>query len=385
LLLTGYWPVTGESVAIAARGGPVALLVPEDERELAEKGFADVVHTFVPETLDRIATVSDAIKPHMAAMLRSFKIKLGSIGIESGASFQAASYLALHLYGGALADILRELVPGARLVSADQHLQTLKSIKTPYELAKIRQACAIAQAAYSAAAPQLHAGMSEPTAAELFRADLNRPAPFANSTLRCDGFAFCMSGPNSAKASAAYARTRSRVLEDEDLVMMHCNSYVDGFWTDITRTYTLGVPDEKKKKMYEAVHEARDAALAIIKPGIPAAEVDLMARGVVEKFGLGSLLRHGTGHGVGYSPMSAYSRPRIHAASPDILDEGMVFNIEPAVYVEGHGGVRQCNMAAVCESGVELLTPFQMDLATVILASGSRGAEGGALEGKAAH
>jgi Xaa-Pro aminopeptidase len=272
----------------------------------------------------------------------------------------------------------------SKLVPADEHLQALKSIKTAAELAKIRQACSIAETAYGTAAPELHAGMSEPSAAELFRAGLSRPGPFADAIQRCDGFAFCMSGSNSAKASAAYARTRSRIVEDGDLVMMHCNSYVEGFWTDITRTYTLGAPDEKKKKMYEAVHEARDAAFAIIKPGIRAAEVDLTARGVIEKFGLGSLLRHGTGHGVGYSPMSAYSRPRIHAASPDILEEGMVFNVEPAVYVEGYGGVRQCNMAAVSKTGVEVLTPYQMDLASMILAGGSRDAKAIALEAKMA-
>ena len=65
---------------------------------------------------------------------------------------------------------------------------------------------------------------------------------------RYDGFAFCMSGPNSAKAYAAYARTRRRTLEANDLVMMHCNSYVDGFWTDITRTYTLQAPDRTARK-----------------------------------------------------------------------------------------------------------------------------------------
>lgn len=370
-------------MAVVARGGPVVLLVPEDERELAEKGFADVVHTFVPETLDSIMTVSESMKLHLA-VLRILNINSGSIGIECGASFQAASYLALHLYGGALADILRESLPGAKLVPADEHLQALQSIKTASELAKIRQACSIAETAYSAAAPELHAGMNEPSAAELFRAGLGRPGPFADAILRCDGFAFCMSGANSAKASAAYARTRNRTLADGDLVMVHCNSYVDGFWTDITRTYTLGLPDEKKKKMYQAVHEARDAVLDIIKPGIRAAEVDLTARRVIGKFGLGSLVRHGTGHGVGYSPMSPYNRPRIHAASPDTLEQGMVFNVEPAVYLEDYGGVRQCSMAAVSKTGVEILTSFQMDVASMILAGGTRDAKPIAREAKMA-
>ena len=80
--------------------------------------------------------------------------------------------------------------------------------------------------------------MDEPEAAELFRASLQRRKPYGVILFDATGFAFCMSGPNAAKASAAYARTRHRTLERGDTVMIHCNSYVDGFWTDITRTYT---------------------------------------------------------------------------------------------------------------------------------------------------
>ncbi|HVB54940.1 MAG TPA: Xaa-Pro peptidase family protein [Candidatus Acidoferrales bacterium] len=362
LLLTGYWPVVGESIAICVCGGPTVLLVPEDEADLAGAGFADSIEAFVPETLDEMSSVSAAVKPHLAHILNQLKVIPGQIGIESGPSSQAASYLAIHLFGSKLPDMLHELLPASTLIPIDEWIHNLKSIKTPAELGRIRQACAIVKSAYELAAPQLHAGMREPEAAELFRAPLSRTEVSGPWIHRNDGFAFCMSGPNSAKAYAAYARTRRRKLESIDLVMMHCNSYFDGFWTDITRTFTLQPPGERQEEMYAAVFAARKAALAAIKPRMPAAEVDAAARQVIRDFGLGPYLKHGTGHGVGFSPMSAYSSPRIHAGSSDVLEEGMVFNVEPAVYIEGYGGVRHCDMVAVTSNGYELLTDFQSNL-----------------------
>lgn len=362
LLLTGYWPVVGESIAICVRGGPTVLLVPEDESELAGQGFADSIETFVPETLEEIRSVSEAIKPRLADILRKLSVDRGPIGIESGASSQAASYLAVHLFGNVLGNMLQELFPARKLKPADKWVDQLKAIKTSLELERIRQACAIAKSAFELAAPQVRPGMREPEAAQLFQSLLNGIGAPGRPIQRSSGFAFCMSGPNSAKAFAAYARTRERTLEHNDLVMMHCNSYVDGFWTDITRTFTLQPPDKRQETMYAAVFAARKAALAAIRPGVRAAEVDSAARQIIEEFRLGQYVRHGTGHGVGFSPMSAYISPQVHAGSPDVLQEGMVLNIEPAVYIEGYGGVRHCDMVAVTRQGYELLTEFQLDI-----------------------
>ena len=369
-LLTGYWPVVGTSIAICVPGGPTWLLVPEDEQELAATSFADAVQTFVPETLTCIRSISDALKPRLAEALGKLNVRAGRVGVDSGASSQAASYLALYLFGDSLPHLLRELMPAVDLISINEWIDNLGSVKTEAELERIRQACAIAKNAYELGVSQLRAGMKEPEAAQLFRAPLSTAEVAGRPIHRRDGFAFCMSGPNSAKAYAAYARTRWRTLESTDLVMIHCNSYVDGYWADITRTFTLQPPNRRQEDMYSAVLAARQAALSVIRPGARAAAVDAAARQAIQDFGLGPYLKHGTGHGVGFSPMSAYSLPRIHAASSDVLQPGMIFNVEPAVYIEGYGGVRHCDMVAVTGTGNELLTPFQANMESLTALQG---------------
>lgn len=361
LLMSGYWSVVGTSIAICACDGPTVLLVPEDEVDLAQDSYADSIETFVPETLENVSRVSQAVKPQLVEILQKLKLNSGRIGVESGPSFEAASYLSLHLYGDELLAMLKECLPNATFAPINEWMRTVRSVKTTMELVKIRQACAIAKNAFETGAPTLHAGMSEPEAAQSFRALLTKETT-GPLIQRSDGFAFCMSGPNSGKAYAAYARSRQRRLEKNDLVMIHCNSYVDGFWTDITRTYTLQTPDKKHEGMYSAVFSARQAALSCIKPGVRAAVVDAMARHAIQDCWLGYSIKHGTGHGVGLSAMSAYSIPRIHSSSPDILQEGMVFNVEPAVYIEQYGGVRHCDMVAVTKEGYELLTQFQSEV-----------------------
>jgi Xaa-Pro aminopeptidase len=90
--------------------------------------------------------------------------------------------------------------------------------------------------------------------------------------------------------------------------------------------------------------------------------VDRAAREVLAGCGLGAAFTHGTGHGVGFAAIDHHARPRLHPASDDVLMEGMTFNLEPAAYLEGRGGVRHCDLVAVHASGTELLTPFHTSL-----------------------
>ncbi|MGE5726134.1 MAG: M24 family metallopeptidase, partial [Acidobacteriota bacterium] len=195
------------------------------------------------------------------------------IGYEHGAATEPASYVAMHLYGASIVQLLVEALPSAALVGADTLLAVWAMLKTPYEVDRIRTACGLAEQAFAWGAPRLCPGMSETEAAALFRGRLGEGTG-RNGVTRADGFAFCMSGPNSAKAAGAYALSRSRKIQPGDLALIHCNSYADGYWTDITRTYSLGAPDQRREQIYRAIFEARAGALAAIRPGVRASAVD---------------------------------------------------------------------------------------------------------------
>jgi Xaa-Pro dipeptidase len=167
-----------------------------------------------------------------------------------------------------------------------------------------------------------------------------------------------MSGPNSVKAAAAYARTRRRVLQKGDLVMIHANTVGDGYWTDITRTFVVDAHSSSQQRMREAITEARTAALRTVSPGAPAQAIDAAARDVLTRYGFGSRFTHPTGHGVGFAAADPEAIPRIHPKSPDVLEAGMTFNIEPAIYCDGIGGMRHCDVVACTDSGADVLTTF---------------------------
>lgn len=369
LMLSGYFPVIGTSLCIAASDGRRILLVPEDEKDLAEKGHADELRTYQPSSLEKIQTPVESACEPLGQLLRDHGLDCVQLGYEFGPASEPTSYAGMNIFAGSITALLHSAVPGAPLAPADEMLQRLAAVKTPHEVERIRLSCQIVAEAFSRGRTGLRIGVPETTAAELFRAPL-----YVMGTAHPDvhqgagGLAWCMSGKNSAKAGAAYARSRDTLLARHDFVLVHCNSQADGYWTDVTRTYVMGTPQERQIRLYEAVFSARAAALAAIRPGVKASEVDRAAREVLRSRGLDHAMPHSTGHGVSFAAISANARPRIHPKSEDVLEEGMVFNVEPAVYFDSFGGLRHCDMVAVTATGVELLTPFQSSKEELILA-----------------
>ena len=367
LLLSGYWPVVGTGVAVASVDGEVLLLVPEDEEELAKVGWADEVRTFKPGSLDKLTRAAEAIRAPLKDMLKRFSGNGIGAGFEASETSEPASYAAIHLYGGEMKALLEETLSQPALHSAGNGLADLRAVKTPFEIDRLRTAGKIAGRAFQQGSEQIKIGDSEVAAAARFRQPLSECLVDFEELQRADGFAWCMSGSNSALAAGAYARSRAKAIEAGDLVLVHMNSYADGYWTDVTRTFVIGKPDDRQTEMYEAIDAARHAALGAIRPGVKAAEVDSAARDVLKKRGFGPHFKHSTGHGIGFSAIDANAKPRIHPKSPDTLEAGMVFNVEPAIYFDGYGGIRHCDMVAVTESGVELVTPFQCCMNELVL------------------
>ncbi len=347
--------MTGTSFAVATKEGRIGLAIPEDERDLAERGWADEIRTFQPASLDKIVHLSDAVRDALGGIAESLGLQEGCvIGYQREPLFVPVTYASINIYGVSIRDILNAAVQSAILRPANGMLSRLRSRLTQRELDCVRRACRIAQEAFERGARQIKSGMAEFDVANLFRGTLFE----CTGEERHGGYAFCMSGPNSALAKAAYQLTRPRRLEPGDFALVHCNSYVEGFWTDITRTFSIGAPDERKISLYSAVLEASEAALSAVCPGAKASEIDRRARDVMRSRGFGEAFSHPAGHGVGFAAIDHDALPRIHPKSDETLEPGMVFNIEPAAYFEGEGGIRHCNMIAVTETGAELLTPF---------------------------
>src|SRR5579884_98631 len=130
LLLSCYWPVVGTSLAVATKDGQVGLVVPEDEHELAGKSWAHELCTFEGGSLDEIKTATKAVRAPLSQLAKKLKIT-GAIGYEAGDFHEPSSYASMHFFGGTLRDIISEAVPNAQLVSADDQLKALRSVKTP--------------------------------------------------------------------------------------------------------------------------------------------------------------------------------------------------------------------------------------------------------------
>ncbi|HEY5331314.1 MAG TPA: Xaa-Pro peptidase family protein [Acidobacteriaceae bacterium] len=356
LLLSGYWPVMGSSVAVFTRNGEVIVLLPEDELDLAKATTEAELIAYRPVTLQRLDRPAEALVAPLRALSKRLKMAGGSVGTASHDYTQPSPYPATHHFHHTTTHLAQELCPDATILAADDLLEQMQAVKTPTEIGLMKRAALRAKTGFDAAATMIAAGRREDEVAASAGAAFARVAN--DGFERGFGQFFCMSGPNSTAAAAAYARTRRRLLERGDVVMVHANTTGDGYWTDISRTFVVGEANARQRDMQEAIAEARDAALRAIAPGVKARAVDSAAREVLKRRGFGDAFKHGAGHGVGFAAVDANARPRLHPVSDDMIEEGMTFNVEPAIYIEGVGGMRHCDVVACGADGAEVLTDF---------------------------
>ena len=275
---------------------------------------------------------------------------------------EPATYSAMHLYGAEHPGPARRGVPRGPLVPAAETLARLRAVKTPRGDRRASgprcRVCRRRVPAGGVARPRGRAARAGGGGA-VPRGPLRGRAARRTTAGRRLRLVHVRPQRRRAPRPPTPAPPAAGPAGRGDLVLVHCNSYAGGFWTDITRTYCLGGPDGGAERMYEAVFAARAAALDGDPPGREGRDVDAAARRVFVERGLDDAFTHSTGHGVGFGAISAHALPRLHPKSDDILRPGMVFNVEPALYFEGFGGVRHCDMVALTATGCEVLTPFQ--------------------------
>ena len=241
---------------------------------------------------------------------------------------------------------------GFELVSTKGMVEELRAIKDEGELALIRRAVELADAAFAHIVQWLKPGVTEKAVAwelEVFM-----------RTHGADDIAFDLivgSGPNGAMA---HAEPSDRQIRAGEPIVLDLGARVDGYCSDLTRTICLGEPDEMLRCIHALVLEAQEAAEHAMRAGLKGSTVDAIARDLIEAAGHGEHFGHSLGHGVG---LAVHEKPRASKTSEDVLQAGMVVTVEPGIYIEGWGGVRIEDLVVVREQGTEILTIASKGLA----------------------
>lgn len=244
-----------------------------------------------------------------------------------------------------LTDALRDTKNGISLVPTDGLVEPLRAVKDKDELKLIEEAAALADAALEEIIPRFRPGISEKELAweieSFMRRNGSEPVPFE---------LIVASGANSAMP---HARPTDRIIRQGEPVVIDIGATVEGYTSDTTRTICPGNSESMFNKVYDIVLGAQLTALATLQPGMTGEQVDRLARTVIEQAGYKDNFGHGLGHGVG---LATHEEPRLGTGSTDILAEGMVFTIEPGIYINGWGGVRIEDMAVLEDGKARLLT-----------------------------
>ncbi|HOY10720.1 MAG TPA: M24 family metallopeptidase [Candidatus Omnitrophota bacterium] len=234
--------------------------------------------------------------------------------------------------------------PGVSLVAKNRAVDVMREQKDAEEVAAIRACLVLNKQLFRVVGRTLAPGISE---YEI----LARMERFVK--LKKVSFSFppiVASGPHSAYP---HARVTERRLLGNDVLLVDTGIQQDGYKSDLTRMFFLGKITPLARKVYDAVAESQQAAIAKIRPAVPAAVVDREARKYLENKNLDKYFCHSLGHGVG---LEIHESPQLSAVSQDILKPGMVVTVEPGVYLQGRFGVRIEDMVLVTDTGCEILS-----------------------------
>jgi Xaa-Pro dipeptidase len=266
-------------------------------------------------------------------------IAAGTVGLDENMKF-------------VFADGIRAAMPRAKIVSATQVTAGCRMIKEPHEIECMRLACRATLLVYRAVAQSVHPGMTNADVERLVDLAYQRVGFRGDASLNIDEY-----------TALPHGSPKPQTLREGSILMLDDGCTVEGYNSDITRTFVLGKPTAKQIAVFELVKKAQTAALHAARPGVAAADVDAAARKVIVDGGYGpgfAYFTHRVGHGIGLdghewpyfvkNDMYGWDlAPRLRA--------GMTLSDEPGVYIKGEFGIRLEDELLVTESGAELLTP----------------------------
>ena len=268
----------------------------------------------------------------IAQGLKERSISSGKLGMEETVRF-------------VFSDGIGKAAPQVRIVSATRVTARCRMIKSAHELALMQLANQVTLAAYEAVYRAIKDGMTQRQVEDLVAA--------AYGQLGFPGEASVEVGEHSA---FPHGSATPQVVREGSIIMVDDGCTVEGYQSDITRTFVLGKASDKMRKVFDIVHRAQSAGLAAARPGVECGDVDAAARKVITDAGFGpdyKFFTHRLGHGIG---MDGHEWPYLVRGNATTLQANMTFSDEPGIYVRGEFGVRLEDNMHITENGAELFT-----------------------------
>lgn len=268
----------------------------------------------------------------IASLLSDFLWK--RVGVE-GSFFPISSYQHLK----------KNLGEEMEFISLEEEIKNLRAVKDPQELSLIRAAIDLSTKSFLHVMEMLHEGAIEREAA--FEMEFFLKKNGAEGT----GFDTIVASGN--RSALPHGRASDKRIEKGDFVLIDFGVRLQGYHSDQTRTIICGTPAPEQEKVHRIVREAHDMAIDAIRPGVPICEIDRVARDHIQQQGYGEYYGHGLGHGIG---LAVHEDPIVNGENKGLLQEGMLFTVEPGIYIPNWGGVRIEDMVLVTSQGAEVLT-----------------------------
>jgi Xaa-Pro aminopeptidase len=272
------------------------------------------------------------------------------LGLGSGKPFNLGIE-AEHLSAASYHRLGQILPSGCKIRKTSMLVENIRAVKDGNEIERLRAAVLLGSRLFDVALSAIGAGRKETEVA----AELEYAARLAGA----DGMSFPSIVASGKRSALPHGVASTDEIPSRGFVVCDFGVILSGYCSDMTRTVHVGRPTMEARRVYESVLAAQLAAIATVKDGVCAREVDEAARKLLQKRGLGPYFTHSTGHGVG---LEIHEAPRIAAFQRETLRAGMVITIEPGVYIPGSFGVRIEDMVVVTGSGCEVLTPTPKEL-----------------------
>ncbi|HHX87641.1 MAG TPA: aminopeptidase P family protein [Firmicutes bacterium] len=257
-------------------------------------------------------------------------------------------HLTFSTYQGLVSGLVIELIPSGGMI------EQLRAIKDRQETDLLRRGAAMLDEAFNYILTFIKPGLTEQQVSLELEYYLRRKG--------AQGIPFPYIVASGPRGALPHGVASDKVLQAGELVTIDFGAIWEGYATDMTRTISLGSPDQRQREVYQVVKEAQQRAREGITAGLSCRQADALARKPIKEAGLGDYFGHGLGHGVG---VEVHELPVLSWRSEELLQPGMVVTVEPGVYIPGWGGIRIEDMVLLEEDGTEKLTDSCRELIVV--------------------